>query len=117
MHHFIRYKQRTKIDCMRCCVSSLLNIRYEDATDFNDSNWVEKLVKFANNQGFLVHSGKQPPIRQLNIGYIQDRYNLIKMHAHAVIMYANHIVYDPGINPMWSKHIGIVRCHIWFTKI
>ena len=59
------YKQRTKDDCMRCCLATLLDIPYEEVPNFHpeDPALFDKLIRdFLSDRGLAL----------LNVGYTED---------------------------------------------
>lgn len=109
--------QRTKTDCFRCCVASVLELPYEDVPDALYGTWLEDLRAWAATRGLVVEWETDPAdVPSDGVFVMGTEWNgdpERSRHGHAVVSRGAHeVIHDP--RPGGSETYGESTFWIWF---
>lgn len=91
--------QRTSNDCLRCCVATVLGLRYEEVGDFAVARQAEALIRWAATKGlavvYLQACGDGEMISVLGSGLWIASGPTFRGTRHAVVYRGPELVHDP----------------------
>lgn len=110
-------RQRTKTDCLRTCISNVLNISYEEAPDLvNDPFWIHSLRTWARQRGYLTRFDYTLRARKykgpmIGVGSSPR----IDGKDHAVLVDSDYkIIHDPALS---GGKVDNIKYVIVFTEV
>lgn len=105
--------QRTERDCFRCCLASILDLRYEDVPDFvwpyypgkQTNNWLEEARDWLLDRKVIMTQHRGIP-KGNELCIVLGIYGRGKMapQGHCVVARGKEIIHDPTTKqkPAWA---------------